>query len=368
MATATIIFLVITGFFAIRGYFNGFWGSLSRSVSFIGAYGAAFYFSKDAAALVKAHTPLEGAVAYLAGSIGLFVLAMFGLRLIFWLLKQMMPGSNDKPGTVSRVGGLLIGALIGGFIGLLLVYTLDIYTSAKELKADAIETPPPPANNAISKAAKLTVSKSAGALMALSGVSDNSIQLSEAFISDPVANMDRVNRVTQNPDLKKMLDDRRTQRLLRRGEIDELMQVPEFKRLIADPDMKYLMQASGMDINDKDSARETARKVSLGWQRIEVMKNDPRVQEIINDPEFQQQLNASNKLALLTNPKLNELAGIIFEEGSDNLATLEQDSQYRIRTMESGEDATVNEDEAGTIYRYTDKNGNVRYSDRPVED
>ncbi|WP_020209111.1 CvpA family protein [Gilvimarinus chinensis] len=376
MATTTIVFLAITAFFAVRGYFNGFWGSLSRSLSFVGAYAAAFYFSKDAAALIKANTDIDGIAAYLAGGIALFVLSMVGLRLLFWLLSHMVPGGGDKPGTGSRFAGLIIGGIIGGFIGLLLVYTLDVYDSAKDLKANhnqadhtATEGSVVPAQqiNPVSKAAKLTVSKSAGAIMALSGVSDNSVQLGEAFIADPVQNVDRINRVTNNPDLQKLLQDRRTQQLLKKGDVDELMKVPEFRRLMNDPDMKHLMAASGLDVNNKDSARETARKVSLGYQRVQMMKDDPRVEEILNDPEFQQQMQSDNKLALITNPKLNQLAEIIFVEGADNLSSLEKDSQINIREMRSGEDASLNEDNENTIYRYTDDNGNVRYSDRPVE-
>ncbi|UTF60177.1 CvpA family protein [Gilvimarinus sp. DA14] len=375
MAVTTIVFLAITAFFAVRGYFNGFWGSLSRSISFIGAYAAAFYFSKDAAALIKANTSIDGIAAYLAGGIALFILAMVALRLLFWLLSHMIPGGGDKPGVASRFGGLVIGGIIGGFIGLLLVYTLDVYSSAKDLKADRVQPDsaapattesPAPQNNPVSKAAKLTVSKSAGAIMALSGVSDNSVQLGEAFIADPVANVDRVNRVTNNPDLQKLLQDRRTQQLLKKGDVDELMKVPEFRRLMNDPDMKHLMAASGLDVDNKDSARETARKVSLGYQRVQLMKDDPRVQEIINDPEFKAQMQSDNKIALITNPKFNQLAEIIFVEGADNLSSLEKDSQVRIREMQAGDDATVTEDDEDTIYQYTDEDGNVRYSDRPV--
>lgn len=362
MGTSAIILLATTAFFAIRGYFNGTWASIARTVAFIGAYGTAFYFSKHAALQVKQNTPIEGIAAYLVGGISLFIVTMVAIRLIFWVIAKMTPGSDRKPSTASRFGGLLISGSVGAFIGLILVYLLGIYSEAKTHNAETI-TQPSQSTDQVANIAKATVSKSVGAIMTASGADKSSVQLSESFIANPVESVDRITRVTNNPDLQALLKDRRSQRLLKQGDIDELMKVPEFRRLMNNQDMRELMASSGMDVNSQDSAQETAQKIAVAWQRIESMKSDPRVQKIVQDPEFQRKLESDNKLSLLTSPEMNELAGIIFVEGAGSVGIIDGHETVEVREMNRGSDAEASD---GTVYRYVDEDGNVRYSDRPV--
>ncbi|MDO3386564.1 CvpA family protein [Gilvimarinus sp. SDUM040013] len=362
MGISAIILLVITAFFAIRGYFNGTWASLARTVAFIGAYGTAFYFSKHAALQVKANTAIDGIMAYIVGGVAIFVVTMVAIRLVFWVLAKMTPGADRKPSQASRIGGLLIGGAVGVFTGLILVYLVGIYTSTKTAQTPDYAAAAKKADP-VDSMAKAAISKSVGAIMSANGANANNIKLTEAFVADPVDSVDRITRVTNSPDLQALLKDRRSQRLLKQGDIDELMKVPEFRRLMNDQDMRELMAASGMDVNDQDSARQTAQKIAQGWQRIESMKNDPRVQKIVNDPEFQRKLKSDNKMALLTSPQLNDLAGIIFVEGAGSVGAIDGHDTVRIKDMDANSDADRTE---GTVYRYVDKNGNVRYSDRPV--
>lgn len=364
MGTSAIILLAITAFFAISGYFNGTYRSLARTVSFIGAYGTAFYFSKQAALKVKENTPIDGILAYIVGGVAIFIITMVAIRIVFWVLAKMTPGGDRDPSKASRIGGLLIGGTIGTFIGLLMVYLVGIYTSAKATQSPDYATTRKA--DMVDSLAKGAISKSVGAIMSASGAKDNSIKLTEAFVADPVDSVDRINRVTSNPDLQALLKDRRSQRLLKQGDIDELMKVPEFRRLMNDQDMRDLMAASGLDVNDEDSARQTAQKIAQGWQRIDTMKNDPRVKEIINDPEFQRKLQAENKLALLASPQLNKLAEIIFVESAGSAGVLAGHKTYDIKDVKAGQDADIEGDSKGTIYRHVDDSGKVIYSNKPA--
>lgn len=363
MGISAIIFFVVTAFFAIRGFFNGFLRSLARTLSFLGAYGAAFYFAKPASDLVKQYLQLDGIAAYITGGMIIFAVVMIAIRLVFWLIIRLSPGDPHRLSTGSRLAGLLIGGLVGAAIALLLVYTWGIYQDARQ--ARDIPTSEHPAGTA-DRAARTFVSKTAAGIMSLTTDNTTTVKMSESFIADPVASVDRINRVLENPDLQALLADERSQRLMRGGDIDSLMQVPEFNRLMNDPDMKKLLSDSGMDINREDTAQQTARKIALAWQQIQVMQNDPRVRAIINDPEFQQQLQAQNKLPLLMNPKLNVLAEIIFVEGAGKIEAVQEDGEIRIKEIQRGDDAIVEEE--GTIYRWVDENGQVQYSDKPRTD
>ncbi|WP_339616132.1 CvpA family protein [uncultured Gilvimarinus sp.] len=360
MGVSAIIFGIATAFFAIRGYFNGFWGSLARIVALAGAYAATFFYSKDVAELIKQYTSLTGIAAYLVGSVALFFAALITIRLLFWILAKLTPSQGEgEPGPLSRLGGAAVGAAAGALIGLLLVYLFGVYDSAQNLKQ---ETPAQSRTTTpVDAAARKLVSKSAGGLLALSGKSDNAVRITESVVADPVESLDRVGRVSNNPDMRQLMADARAQRLMQQGKVDELMQVPAFRRLMEDDDLRQLMQDAGMDIDNRDDARDTAKKFALGYQQYQIKKDDPRVQAILHDPEFKQQLQSDNKLPLLLNPKVNELAEIIFVEGAQSIEQVDADSQYRI---EDADNAEV--DETGkTIYRHTDESGRTYYSDRP---
>ncbi|WP_049721486.1 CvpA family protein [Gilvimarinus polysaccharolyticus] len=361
MGVSAIIFGIATAFFAIRGYFNGFWGSLARIAALIGAYAAAFFYSKDAAELIKQYTPIDGIVAYIAGSLALFSIVLIAIRLLFWLLIKLTPSQGEAdPDMLSRVGGAVLGGAAGAFIGLLLVYLFGVYTAAQNIKQDA----PKPTQNlsSIDSAARTLISKSAGGLMTLSGKSDNAVRISESVLANPVASLDRVARVSNNPDVHTLIEDPRAQRLMQQGKIDELMQVPAFKRMMQDDDLRLLMQSAGMDIDNRDDARDTAKKFALGYQQYQIKKDDPRVRAILQDAEFQSQLRSENKLPLLMNPKVNELAEIIFVEGVSSIDQVQADNEYHIEDANNHDEV----DETGkTIYRHTDENGRTYYSDRP---
>ena len=149
------------------------------------------------------------------------------------------------------------------------------------------------------------------------------------------------------------------------------MRDPAFKELMNNPSVQALMSQS--DVNSDAGSQAAAEKMVQAWNRVQTIKHDPRVIAIISDPEFQQQLNSSNKLPLMMNPKLNQLTEIIF---SSETMPANGMGNYQIQDMnEVGASTTpatnnaTDEDSkpATTIYRWTDENGQVHYSDKPVK-
>jgi hypothetical protein len=108
---------------------------------------------------------------------------------------------------------------------------------------------------------------------------------------------------------------------------------------------------------------------------------------IVNDEAFQAQLNSPNKLPLLMNPKLRELSEIIFSSNSSSAMpeSYEQTSDvkksnvhYTIEDITNGTDHHVEsaasseavkkaEHTEEKLYRWTDENGKVHYSDKPIK-
>jgi hypothetical protein len=134
---------------------------------------------------------------------------------------------------------------------------------------------------------------------------------------------------------------------------------------------------SQSDVKSEAGAQAAAEKMVEAWSRVQTIKHDPRVIAIISDPEFQQQLNSTNKLPLMMNQKLNQLTEIIF-----NSETVPANGmgEYQVqdisgtatgaRTMPTNNNSATGEDTkpAATIYRWTDENGQVHFSDIPVKD
>lgn len=358
MGVSVLIFTVITGFFAIRGYFNGFLRSCIKTGSFIAGYAAALLLAKPASVVLEKYLSLSGIMLHLAAGTAIFFAVMLIIRLVFWL---MLGSKDDDELTMpSRLGGTVVGSLIGASIGILLVYTWSVYTDANNIDSANRKAEP-----VINHVAKIIVSKTAGSIMALTNTRDTTVKISEAFLANPVESADRISRISNNTDLQELLNNTRTQRLMRAGDIDSLMEIPAFDRLMKNEDMRALMKSSGFSVDNRTDLRATAKKLTAGYQAFQLAKNDPRVQNILTDPKFQAQLKAKNKLPLLFNPDFNILANIIFVEGVENVSAIEKQTA-NIDYVDGAGAVMLDVEEGSTrVYRKTDENGSPIYSDRP---
>jgi hypothetical protein len=197
-------------------------------------------------------------------------------------------------------------------------------------------------------------------------------QITKAFVENPQSMLTHVQQVANDGQMKNLMADEKIQSILNTGDTQALMRDPAFKELMNNPSVQALMSQS--DVNSDAGSQAAAEKMVQAWNRVQTIKHDPRVIAIINDPEFQQQLNSSNKLPLMMNPKLNQLTEIIFSSetmpangmGNYQIQDINAAATNTASTTnkESGEDSKP----ATTIYRWTDENGQVHYSDKPVKD
>jgi hypothetical protein len=197
-------------------------------------------------------------------------------------------------------------------------------------------------------------------------------QITKAFVENPQTMLTHVQQVANDGQMKNLMADEKIQSILTTGDTHALMRDPAFKELMNNPSVQALMSQS--DVNSEAGSQAAAEKMVQAWNRVQMIKHDPRVIAIISDPEFQQQLNSSNKLPLMMNPKLNQLTEIIF---NSEAAPTNGMGNYQVRDINeaatntasttqntSGEEAKP----ATTIYRWTDEKGQVHYSDKPVKD
>jgi uncharacterized membrane protein required for colicin V production len=409
----TIIFIVILAFFTWRGYQKGFVGAISRVLSFIVAYPAAIFLTKPFANILRAHTGLDGLILFLVAGCTIFLVTSLLVTLTLNLLARLAP-SNSITETGSKIGGVVFGAIIGGVFGLIAVYLIDLVVKpAAPVIADQQQQKSPstpsdeeaesikqyvvaggePVKQSVSdskdsfidSAAKKLVSTAASTAVGIITSDKGSSQLTKTLTKDPQAMLNHVQNMTNNGEVKKLLSDPEFQAELNHGNAESLMRNKDFQQLLKNPDMQAII--SSEDSSDKSAEQAAAEKMIQAWQKIATLKTDPRVLDIVNDPAFQAQLNSPNKLPLLMNPKMRQLSEIIFSGGSASaiaspskqapggqknkvhytLEDITEGTGKRAKEESLSDTAKREEQPEEKIYRWTDENGKVHYSDKPIK-
>ncbi len=391
MKITTLVFFALLIFFIWRGYQKGFIGSITRILSWVVAYPAALIFTRMTANLLMQHTALTGVIVYFVAGAGIFLLVSFVVSLLLTGIGKLIP-DNKITNTGSKIGGAGVGVLVGALTGLLAVYLLGLLLPAGlPATQSALHTKPPAeaintntvansspgtavpalrdlqqANDSfIEASAKKLMGTAAATLVDLAVEDKTASQVAKAFVQDPQAMLGHVQQMSHSGQMQSLLADENVQSLLTTGDTQALTRNPEFKALIENPSMQALMAQS--DVSSDAGTQAAAEKMVYAWNRVQLLKHDPRVIAIVTDPEFQQQLNATNKLPLMMNPKLNQLTQIIFSQetiAANGMSGYEVVDQTQYQPADSkGEDNT---DTPTRIYRWTDENGQVHFSDQPA--
>lgn len=417
----TIIFIVILAFFTWRGYQKGFVGAISRVLSFIIAYPAAIFLTKPFANILRAYTGLDGLILYLVAGCTIFFVASLLVTLLLNSLARLAP-NNSVTETGSKIGGVAFGAIIGGVFGLIAVYLIDLVVKpatpvianqqqqkkpsapsdeetesikhyvveggepVKQSISDSKESFIDSNESFINSAAKKLVSTAASTAVGIITSDKGSSQLTKTLTQDPQAMLNHVQNMTNNGEVTKLLSDAEFQAELNHGNVESLMQNKDFQQLLKNPDMQAII-ASGDKSSDKAAEQVAAEKMIEAWQKVVTLKNDPRVLDIMNDPAFQAQLNSPNKLPLLMNPKMRQLSEIIFSDDSASEIAMpvkqlpagqKSKAHYTLEDITEGTGQKAKEESLSDthkreeqpevkIYRWTDENGKVHYSDKPIK-
>lgn len=415
MDAVTIFFLAIVAFFIWRGYQKGFIGSITRPLSWLIAYPTAIIFTKPLAALLIQHTALDGMMVYfIAGAVLFLGVSVLVAGLLNGLAK-LVP-RNATTDTGSKAAGASVGLLVGSVIGLLAVYGITLIKkpaptdqSTQELahthsiastpsepsghtaKLHSANTQSPTAkvphikdldsakDSFIETSAKKLIGSVAATAVDVALDDSTATQVTKAFVQDPQTMLGHVQHVVNDGKMKALLADESIQSQLTTGDVHQLMDNPGFQDVMSNEHMQALVATADNTETGTTGRQATAEKMIAAWQRVNHLKHDPRIIAIINDPEFQQQLNSPNKLSLMMNPKLNQLAELIFSQETQATNGM---GNYKVHGYEVHDYDKHSKDEPGSaqysnpadpatenkpptkIYRWTDADGNVHYSDR----
>lgn len=399
MHLSTIVFFALLAFFTWRGYQKGFIGSITRILALIVAYPAAIFFTRPFAKWLIANTGLDGLLVYFIAGTTIFLIVSLIVTLLLNLLAKLIP-DNQATELGSRIGGAGVGIFMGAIIGLIVVYGLGlIITPAPDTSTLAANNTVPDTHTAqphgntetavgvprindleksrdsfIEASAKKLIGNAAATAVDFALDDKTTTQVTKAFVQDPQSMLTHVQEVTNNGQLQKLMADEKVQSIMTTGDTHALMRDPAFRELMGNPSVQALMAQS--DVSSDAGSQAAAEKMIAAWGRVQTLKHDPRVIAIINDPEFQQQLNSPNKLHLMMNPKLNQLTEIIFSNETipaNGMGNYEVKNLNDINRMDTANGAVsagtpaTEEKSPTTVYRWTDENGRVHYSDKPVK-
>ena len=313
MDVSLVLFILVTAFFAYRGYRNGLLRSLSRIFSLLAGYTASILFTEQVSTLLTSQFQLHGMVSFIAAALGLFIVAGIAVSIIFHLIEELLPAS-EIPSTASSFGGLATGLMVGAIVAITAVW---VFTFVRDFHGSStLEKLAPGEQSKIEIMANRIAGKAVTTAMSLGSVNPEVTRLSAAIIETPAEISLHAQQLINSGDLQALLSDPQNQSVLDSGDVKALQQLPAFQQLVNNPDFLALAEAAGM-LNDDTAGNRSSETILATrmieiWERMQRVKNDARVQEILSDPRFRQKVQSGNPLDLLTEPRLLELANIIF--------------------------------------------------------
>jgi len=360
MDWSLIILIVVVVFFAYRGYKKGLLKSLSRVLSLLAGYIAAILYSGQVFAIVDSQFQLQGIVAFIIASLVLFFGAAMAVSFLFWLPEKLW-ASNESPSAVSSYGGATLGLVVGVIVAIVIVWTFAFMRDMRP--AENVVAVADTNRSRIEIFASRAASKAVNTAMSLGSAEPEITSLSTALVEAPAVVARQAQRLAGSDDLKALLNDPRNQLVLDSGDVAAVQKLPAFQQLANNPDMLALAESAGMldksTNNTKVAQTALASQITNIWGRVSRVKSDQRVQEILNDPEFQQKIQSGNPIDLLTNARLLELADIIFS----NSAAPDQAGNNDANSIQPDGSSKEISKKGTKIYRWTDKDGRIHYTD-----
>ncbi len=352
-----VLFFAVLAFFAYRGYKKGLLRSLSRVLSLLAGYTASILFSEQVSGILASRFELEGIVSFIAAGLGLFFAAGIAVSIVFWIIAQLLP-ARESPSMASSLGGMTVGSMVGAIVAITVVWSFAFvrdFSSNPEVDALAQTD-----RSKIETLASKVAGKAVNTAMSLGSVNPEVARMSAAMIEAPAEISQHVKRLMSSTDFQALLADPKTRAALESGDTDALRQLPAFQQLVKNPDFLALAESTGMltDVAEGTGPSDAilATRMTDIWGRVERVKNDARVQEILGDPEFQQKVQSGNPIDMLTNPRLMELANIIFAEP-------ESSDGENLNTSHSESNTPQSPQKKTKIYSWTDDKGQIHISD-----
>jgi hypothetical protein len=186
------------------------------------------------------------------------------------------------------------------------------------------------------------------------------------LLSDPVSISQELNYLAKQPDVRELFHDATNYRTMVNGTPEEIMELPDFQKLVNDNEAMDFLSKAGLAGNTPEEQQATlAKNFSMYTKNIDKIKNTPEYRDIITDPEITATLKTGNYVGLLTNEKVRLLAEMLTHGSSTSNANAS--AAASTNTNVTNIDGTKNNSffDGGIsqkVYRWKDKKGNTHYT------
>ena len=394
MSIITVLFIAWVALYIYRGYKKGLWPMVLGLIGFVGAYAASILWASEFAALLQ--TMGLGSVAAMITAV---LVLFFGASFLLSTLPRFVFAAKFQEENFKLPWlGAGVGALVGVVSGLILIWG---YSLIKSTVIDKPESPAVFSNAAPSSAprdavekekailpelASKVVGKVASAGISAMGAANLQTKAMGAMLQQPEEFVGGLKSLSRSQELREFINDKNVQYLMATNDVGSLMQTDSYKKLRDQQGMDQLIDLVEPTGDGEDSEQMNllvAEKMTFVWRRMQYMKNDPRVQEILRDPEVYNLIQQQNPAALIVNPKVHKLIGIIMQDqpemenfdftqfiGTEIAPRVERENNPATAGQEGGGELTEREyvapapREPDVIYKWYDDSGAVRYTDK----
>lgn len=362
MSYVTLALVIWVLFSAYRGYRKGLWHTLLGLLGFVAAYGASFLWG-GAFAQLLANNGVNAGLSYLLGYTLVYFAVYYLVTLVPGLLiKHLFPGLSSQPWP-----GAVAGAGLGTATGLVCIWAFSLLQASMNLGKP--DQPDQWKNTAVVGIAGKMMAQATRVGGRAAGMDPLQVEVLATLSEAPDQALQDIQALGASPQLQRFLNDRQSQSYLRSGNLDGVIESPPFQSLIQMDELADIRQLALVEARKQDESaglREAdlyvAERLSLAWQRMDAMRNDPQVQALLSDPEVRDLLERRDIPALAADPRVRQLLEKVMATDEFQVAEAPQ-TETDTRFGAADEDTPVQP----AIYRWVDDSGRVRYTDDAPE-
>lgn len=338
---------------AFRGYRAGLLSVVLGGLGFVLAYFVCFIGAEPLAGVFRSQG-LNAVTALLLAAIILFSGTSFLISILPGIVLKKITGDKAAKQSIS---GAILGGVLGVVSGLALIWCYSLISAA--VKTDTDISP-------LEKQATKIIGSAAEYGVDISGLEGVQATVTRTLFRQPNEFVASLRSLAKSSELKQFMNDAQIQRMMASNDVQGLMQTPGFIALSEHEGVVKLL-----DVDSQEAAltkKDFAEKITLVWQRMELLKNDQQIQAILQDGEVKRLIQEQNPVALLANDKIQVLVSRVMDDDVD-LSSLELVSESKAglasknktKTQKILAETQVSKDTP--IFRWLDENGVLQYSD-----
>ncbi|WP_185232349.1 CvpA family protein [Teredinibacter franksiae] len=373
----TPMFIIWVAYSLYRGYRRGLWRGLFTLAALVVAYVGCYLWAPTISNLL-----LERGWSLFAS----YSTAFFSLYALLYLTVAELPNwvlrkwlSSVAP---QHWWGAGLGGCAGIVSGLVFIWTFSLLQAAVSLQAEPVG-----ASNQSMEIKKPAVVSVANALMAevtragagIAGVDPLQTEVMVTFSREPQKALQDLHSLGQSKQLQAFLSDSDIQHYMATENLDGLIESAAFQNVITLPALEGVRQmarveasSGGREAGVREGDLYLAARYTEARNRLDLMRDDPRLQAIVADPEVKAMIEKRDIPGLLTNSKVQNLMALVMSgEVMSGEIPQSREPQTEVGVgagLESPPRAPVNIPVAPVkMYKWRDQSGQIRYSDSPPE-